>query len=350
MRAFNVRLFDFPQTLFLISVNLLAVYKQSRAREIAERERKHRSQVLTIAIAAVTLAVALIIAYLIFFAGQGPTPEATPGHLWSLDSAGLLTFGDRGPNTFYTMINREDRPEYYLSEVTFKSFNDTVFALLRVPKNVSRPPVVIVLPAASVNKEADAALAEALCSWGYASLTLDERGNNGSTPGPSPMDLDRGYSAFASGGDPVQYKQAYDVLGAYDCIRSEAELDGDNVAVLGESMGGRFAIIAAALEPGLKAAIGVSTGPYGLAGSDDTSRRFLKSIEPAGYLSRLPPRKVIFFHFAGDPIIPVSLDKQLYDAAAQPKAWHQYDGTVHGVYSDVFAPDLRDELRGVFGR
>ncbi|HUL62372.1 MAG TPA: acetylxylan esterase [Methanocella sp.] len=324
--------------------------KQKQAREIAERERKRRSQVLTIAIAAVTLVVVLIIAYLLFFAGQGPAPGAPPGHLWSLDSAGLLTFADRGPNTFNIMINREDKPGYYLSEVTFESFNDSVYALLRVPKNVSRPPVVIVLPAASVNKEADSAMAEALCSWGYASLTLDERGNNGSTPGPSPMDLDSGYGAFTGGGDPVQYKQVYDVLRGYDCIRSEADLDSDNVAVLGESMGGRFAIISAALEPGLKAAIGISTGPYGLAGNDDASRRFLKSIEPAGYLSQLPPRKVIFFHFAGDPIIPVSLDRQLYDAASQPKAWHQYNGTVHGVYSDVYAPDLHEELRSVFGQ
>ncbi len=71
------------------------------------------------------------------------------------------------------------------------------------------------------------------------------------------------------------------------------DLDGDNVAVLGESMGGRFAIIATALEPRLKAAIGVSTGPYGLQGDDDASVRFVKSIEPAGYLSSLPPRKLI---------------------------------------------------------
>ncbi len=55
-------------------------------------------------------------------------------------------------------------------------------------------------------------MAKALCSWGYATLTLDERGNNGKTPGPSPMDSGKRLYAFANGGDPVQYKQVYDVL------------------------------------------------------------------------------------------------------------------------------------------
>jgi uncharacterized protein len=115
-------------------------------------------------------------------------------------------------------------------------------------------------------------------------------------------------------------------------------------------MGGRFAIISAALEPGLKAAFVVSSGSYGLQGNDDKSQRFIRSIEPTGYLSLLPPRKVAFFHFSGDTIIPVASGKQLYNSASQPKAWHEYDGTVHGLYSDVYAPDLHDELRSVFGR
>jgi fermentation-respiration switch protein FrsA (DUF1100 family) len=210
--------------------------------------------------------------------------------------------------------------------------------------------VVIVLPAAGISKEADAAMAGALNAWGYATLTLDERGNNGETPGPSAMDLQSGYEAFVTGGDPVQYKQVYDVLLGYDYIRSRPDLDGDSVAVLGESMGGRFAIVAAALEPGLKAAIGVSTGPYGVPVTDDASTRFVKSIEPGSYLSSLPPGKLVLIHFSGDPVIPVAYGKQLYDVAQQPKAWHEYNGTVHGLYSDVYAPDLQAELRSVFGR
>lgn len=317
---------------------------KKNAREIEEQKRKNRNKALTIIIALTTLAIALFIAYILFSNGNG-----ADGKAWRLDSNGLLEF-DARPAINATVTLLESTDQWTLEKVTYQSFGDNVYGLLRVPKSVSRPPVVIVLPAASISKEADHAMAEALCSRGYATLTLDERGNGGETPGPHAMDLDSGYTDFLDGSDPVQYRQVYDVLLAYDCIRSMPGLDGDSVAVLGESMGSRFAIIAAALEPGLKAVFAISAGPYGLQGNDDASKRFLKSIEPGSYLSKLPPRKVAFYHFTGDAIIPVSSGRQLYDAALHPKAWHEYDGDVHGLYSDVYADDLYDELRGVFGR
>lgn len=317
---------------------------KKKAREIEEQKRKSRNKVLTILIALATLVIALFIAYLLFF-----NANSSDGNAWHLDSAGLLAFDARPPVTA-TVAPVESTPDWTLENVSYESFGADVHALLRVPKNVSRPPVVIVLPGGTVNKEADAGMAKALCSWGYATLTLDERGNNGETPGPWANDVNSGYASFVAGGDPVQYKQVYDVLLGYDYIKTRQDLDGDNVAVLGESMGGRFAIISAALEPGLKAAFVVSSGPYGLEGDDDASQRFIKSIEPVNYLSNLPPRKLIMFHFTDDPVIPVKAGKQLSDAAAQPKAWHQYNGSIHGIYSDVYAPDLHDELRSVFGR
>jgi uncharacterized protein len=316
---------------------------KKQAREIEARKRKDRNKLLTIAIALTTLAIALAIAYFVFFSSD------RAGHVWHLDSDGLLAFDDRPP-VAATSTPLEATQNWTLEKISYESFGDDVYALLRIPANASNPPVVIVLPAASINKEADEAMAKTLCSWGYATLTLDERGNNGETAGPSAMDLHAGYDAFASGGDPVQYKQVYDVLLGYDYIRSRADMAGNNVAVLGESMGGRFAIIATALEPRLKAAIGVSTGPYGLQGSDDSSVRFSKSVEPAGYLQSLPPRKLILFHFTGDPIIPVASGRQLYDAAQQPKSWHEYNGTVHGLFSETYAPDLYNDLKDVLGQ
>jgi uncharacterized protein len=226
-----------------------------------------------------------------------------------------------------------------------------VYGLLRIPKNVLKPPVVIVLPAATVSKEADSAMANALCSWGYASLTLDERGNGGETRGNSPMDFTTGYNAYLNGGMPAQYAQIYDVLLGYDYIRSRKDLDGGNISVLGESMGGRFAVVAAGIEPGFKAAFVVSSSPYGIdAGNNRDVQKFVDSIEPATYLQNLPPRKLVMFHFTNDTIIPIAYGRSLYDSASQPKAWFPYNGSVHGVYSDMYAPDLHAELRSIFGR
>jgi uncharacterized protein len=323
---------------------LLLAVSRKQAQEIEERKRKSRNRVLTGVIALATLVIALFIAYLLFFNGN-----SGDGKAWHLDSGGLLAF-DARPRVQVTSLPVESTPDWSLENISYESFGTNVHALLRIPKNVSRPPVVIVLPGATVNKEADAGMAMALASRGYATLTLDERGNNGETPGPNSNDLNSGYAAFVDGGDPVQYKQVYDVLLGYDFIKSRQDLDSNNVAVLGESMGGRFAIVSAALEPGIKAAIAVSGGPYGYKGNDDASTRFFKSIEPANYLSKLSPRKLIMFHFTDDPVIPIALGRQLYDAAAQPKAWHQYNGSTHGIYSDVYASDLHDELRSVFSR
>lgn len=308
-------------------------------------EHKRRSRILTIALALATLAVALIIAYFVFFNGQGGGMQQA----WHLDSAGLLAFGTR-PAATANVTAVGSTANWTREEISYPGFGTEVYGLLMIPKNVARPPVVIVLPAASINKEADHAMAEALSSWGYATLTLDERGNNGKTAGPSASDVNAGYQAFASGGDPVQYKQVYDVLRGYDYLRTRTDLDGSDIAVLGESMGGRFAIIAAALEPGIKGVFTVSTGPWGLQGNSDVAAKFIKSVEPASYLSKLPQRRLVMIHFTNDSIIPIAFDRQLYDEALQPKAWHQYEGDVHGLYSDIYAQDLHDELRSALGQ
>lgn len=273
----------------------------------------------------------------------------TPLTLWELDNESRLVFYQREPVSGTSTVI-ESTADYTLEKVVYKSFGDNVYALLRIPKNVSNPPVVIVLPAASVTKEADADMAKALCSWGYASLTLDERGNKGETPGLSAMDVNSGYQAFIAYRNPIQYIQVFDVLQGYEYLGNRSDLNGTNVAVLGESMGGRFAIISAAMEPELKGAFVVSSGPYGLEKLNDvTADRFATSVEPATYLSMLPPRKLVMFHFTGDQVIPLESGKSLYDAAGQPKAWHEYNGTVHGVYSDIYAEDLRTELKAVLG-
>ena len=245
----------------------------------------------------------------------------------------------------------EDTANYSLEKISYSSYDTTVYGLLRIPKNVSKPPVVIVLPAATVTKEGDSAMANALSSWGYASLTLDERGNGGETKGSHPMDFTTGYTAYRNGDMPAQYAQIYDVLLGYEYVQSRKDLDGGNVSVLGESMGGRFAIVAAGIEPGFKAAFVISSGPYGLDPNNNMDAiRFVNSIEPATYVKKLPPRKLVMFHFTNDTIIPIAYAKSLYDNASQPKAWYQYNGSVHGVYSDIYAPDLHAELMSVFGR
>jgi dienelactone hydrolase len=317
------------------------VSRKSRAHPI--RTKSNRSILAGLSILIAVLALVMIAACVSHATDQ--TKKTT----WSLDGSNTLSFSNRELVSPHTSLI-EDTANYSLEKIRYQSYNTTVYGQLRIPKSVPNPPVVVVLPAATVTKEADSPLADALATWGYASLTLDERGNGGETKGISPMDFRTGFATYLNGGTPSQYAQVYDVLLAYDYIQSRKDLDGSNVSVLGESMGGRFAVVAAGIEPGFKVAFVVSSGPYGLdAGDDKDAIRFVNSVEPATYLKNLPPRKLVMFHFTGDPIIPIEDGRSLYDDASQPKAWYQYNGTVHGVYSDVFAPDLHAELMSVFG-
>jgi uncharacterized protein len=318
------------------------VAKKSRAR-IPPQTNK-RNFLIGLSLVIVILAVVMIVFSLPKM--NKDTKETT----WAVDESHVLSFSHREDATTHATVI-EDTANYSLEKISYPSYDTTVFGLLRIPKNVTKPAVVIVLPAATVSKEADAPMAKALSSWGYASFTLDERGNGGETKGISPMDFTTGYNAYRSGDMPAQYAQIYDVLLAYDYLQSRKDLDGGNISVLGESMGGRFAVIAAGIEPGFKAAFVVSSSPYGLdAGNNTDAIRFVDSVEPATYLKRIPPRKLVMFHFTDDPIIPISYGRSLYDNASQPKAWYQYNGSVHGVFSDIYAPDLHAELRSVFGR
>ncbi len=128
----------------------------------------------------VTLVIALFIAYLLFFNGS-----SGDGKTWHLDSAGLLAFD--APSAGECHVRTRSRPRQngrWRTYLMIASAMD-VHALLRIPKNVSRPPVVIVLPGGQLStRKPTQAWQKRLCSWGYATLTLDERGNNGETPGP----------------------------------------------------------------------------------------------------------------------------------------------------------------------
>jgi dienelactone hydrolase len=284
-----------------------------------------------------------------FFAWYSQLPQDDT-KLWTIDAAGDLGFGDRG--SISARIESTDMAaNYTLQKIVYKSFGDDVYALLRIPKNVTRPPVVVVIPAASITKEADHATAEALCDMGYASLTLDGRGNGGETTGDFEGNWTAGYDAFLKGGDPVQYKQVYDVLKGLDYVKSRSDLDGGNVSLLGESIGGMWAIVAAGIEPQFKGVITVSSSDFDFNGSADPGAvQFINAVMPSRYLGNITPRKLAMFQFVNDSLVPMADGKALYDKASEPKAWHLYNGTTHGLYDKAYAADLQAELKEMLGR
>lgn len=317
----------------------------SKKRNEEKRQKQQKKTRLYAVVGSVVLVVVVGILFFAWYSGVQSVDEK----LWIIDPSGKLNFSDRG-DINGRVASTESADNYTLQKIIYNSFGDNVYALLRMPKNVTNPPVVIVMPAASITKEADEKTAIALCDMGYASLTLDARGI-GETGGDAQDDWATGFQAFEKGGNPTQYKQIYDALKALDYVKTRSDLDGNNVSIMGESIGGMWAVVAAGIEPSFKGVITLSSSDFAFNDTTDANAsRFIKAVMPSTYLSSLPPRKLAMFQFDQDITVPMADGKALYDNASEPKAWHEYKGDTHGLWNPVIADDVHNELKGMLGR
>jgi len=65
--------------------------------------------------------------------------------------------------------------------------------------------------------------------------------------------LEYDFKLFSESKEPVEHMMVYDALRAVDVLKQDVRIDAQRIAVIGESNGGRFAIIATALDLILKA-------------------------------------------------------------------------------------------------
>ncbi|MEM2124305.1 MAG: alpha/beta hydrolase, partial [Methanolinea sp.] len=109
------------------------------------------------------------------------------------------------------------------------------------------------------------------------------------------------------------------------------ETYGIPVHAVGESNGGRYAAIAAEVDPAFAGYIGISTSGFSRAGEKYTgdARRFLLSVDPVTLAGSLSGRPSWIFHAPGDPVIPFDEGRALFDALPEPKAFFPFEGT-HG--------------------
>ncbi len=264
---------------------------------------------------------------------------------WKVSEEGALSFSGR-EKPLFTAQEIEDiyAPETAdtLKLLSFDSKGEKIQALLRIPANSSSSPGLVLLPGAGVSKEAEQGLAVELSKMGYATLTLDQR-NLGS------INIEKDLELFKAGLEPVEYSMVYDALKASDALAAQPEINPKKLAILGESNGGRFAVIACALNPSLKGVIGISTAGYGTEeidpslANDSEAYRFYRSIDPDTYLSILPPAKFVQIHSFNDPLIFHDLALRTFSLAKEPKAMYNVTEATHG-YTASMRPYLEKEL------
>ncbi|MCX9014236.1 MAG: acetylxylan esterase [Candidatus Methanoperedens sp.] len=287
-------------------------------------------------VAVVGIAIVLLLAY--FLIPQGSDE-------WTVSSDGFLSYPENRGKVDVTVLDTESGDGYVLETISFQSKDYVVEGLLRVPKSDKKVPAVVILPGATVSKEGTQGLAELFASQGYASLGIEQRNRGG-------IDFRYDFQLFAQGVEPVEHKMVFDALRSVDVLRQDSRIDRDRIAILGESNGGRFAIVAAALEPSIKGVLGISTSGYDtenqVAGiTDETAIRFYRSIDPETYLDKIPPRRFVMLHSVNDTIIPINLAENTFRKAMEPKRFYPVATGTHG-FSEGMREPMVNELREMF--
>ena len=115
---------------------------------------------------------------------------------------------------------------------------------LRRPADVARPQVAIILPGLDACKEELHAWCDAFVRRGMATLAID---------GPG-----QGETAFRL---PITTQWGKVIGAVIDLLEKRDDVDGHNVAVVGQSLGALYAPLAAAFEPRIKACVS-NCGPF----------------------------------------------------------------------------------------
>ncbi|MEE9594526.1 MAG: alpha/beta hydrolase [Candidatus Hydrothermarchaeales archaeon] len=270
-------------------------------------------------------------------------PKANPEE-WKVSPDGLLEYPAKRSRIDCQRTPLEDGDDYTLDKVIFESKGLTVYGLLRIPKGVKNPPGMVLLPGAQVTKEGQQALAKSMQKLGYASLSLDQRGH-GETGGYV-ASMEEDFRSFIGDVEPVQHKMVYDALRAVDCMGTFDELDHKRIYIGGESMGGRFAIIAGGIDKSIAGVLAISTSGYRLpSGLPSDQLRFFTSIDPNSYISKISPRKLVMIHSKNDSVVPIDDARITFEKAHEPKAFYTIKvGTHHGYH-----PDMDEYIKTEFG-
>lgn len=312
--------------------------KKEARRQQAQANKKAANAKILIALGSAVIFIALL--WAVF--GNTVTLQE-----WDVDEDGIMSYPTDRKIPVYDSMTVED-PGYFIDHINYSSRDAVISALLRIPNSSHPVPGILILPGANVSKEDEQGLSAELADMGYACMVIDQRNLGG-------VNFELDGKLFQAGQEPTQHKMVFDALKAVDVMRQYSGIEPDNIAIIGISNGGRFAIIAAAIDPSISGVVGISTSGYNvesfIANDPDqvieNQTRFLRSIDPDTYLDKLPPRKLVMMHMTKDSIISMDLAQATYNKAGEPKVFYPVEGSGHG-YNAAMREMLETELGLMF--
>jgi uncharacterized protein len=283
------------------------------------------------------LSIGMIIVLLVACAGCTNTQETAAAPAYSVDTKGILSVTCAPVMT--SEVRLFSNKTYTKSRIVMHTQSGDVVTYLAVPKNTKA--AIIYAPGAG---EMIAGHEERMVQYaaaGYAFMFVDTRGNGAETPGVpfSPQLVQQDYSRFEKGDWPQYYLSVCDLISAQKIVSERLSVP---VYAVGSSNGGRYAAVAAGVDPQFAGYMGISTSDWGLLdstiqqGYSGAPVRFATSVEPSTYFTKITPRPVWIFHAREDPVIPYANGKKFFDSAQEPKTFTDFSGD-HGINSDVDA-------------
>ena len=251
---------------------------------------------------------------------------------YSVDSNGVLSVSCAPVTTSEEILFTNET--YTKTKVVIHTQSGDVVTYLAAPEHPRA--AIVYVPGAGEKPAGHEERMIRYTAAGYAFLFIDIRGNGGQTPG-YPINPQRDFSLFEKGDWPQYYLTVCDLVAARQVLSGRF---GVPVYAMGSSNGGRYAAVAAGVDPEFSGYVGISTSDWGVLdsaiqqGYSGNLIRFATSLEPSTYFTKISPRPVWVFHAAGDPIIPFANGKQFYDSAQEPKTFLEFSGE-HGINSDV---------------
>jgi len=282
----------------------------------------------------------IITAFLAAAGCTGNSPQ--PGSSYTVSPEGVLSLTCGPVTTDETVI--VSNASYTKSRIVLHTENGDVVTYLSVPE--SPKAAVVYSPGAGETVAGHDARMARFASEGYAFLFTDTRGNGGETSGMpfGQQMVQSDYTLFEKGAMPQYYLSVCDLVAAQELLSERYHVP---VYAMGSSNGGRYAAVAAGVDPGFAGYVGISTSDWGLResligqGISGEPLRFTSSIEPGTYIGRIAPRPVWIFYSTTDPIIPVAEGKELFEKANDPRFFREFEGS-HGINSDVDEKILQD--------
>jgi hypothetical protein len=270
----------------------------------------------------------LLILFIVFAGCTGSPAKSS----FLVDRTGTLSVACAPVTTSETILFTNET--YTKSKVVMHTQSGDVVTYLSAPKQSTA--AIVFVPGAGEKILGHEERMVQYAKAGIAFLFVDVRGRGGETPG-YPLNPQQDFNRFEKGDWPQYYLTICDLVSSQKVLSDRL---GVPVYIVGSSNGGRYAAVAAGVDPDFAGYAGISTSDWGILNSalqqgyTGDPIRFATSLEPSTYFRKISPRPVWIFHAVNDPIIPFNDGKQLFRDALEPKTFTEFSGE-HGINGDV---------------